>query len=288
MIKSRATIDLQAQIRRYCPEAKQIMVEWHDQLASTQDRAALLAVEGVPEALCLADVQQAGRGQQGRQWYAELGQLMMSWLTTLPKPVEGKLGLIVAANLANQFNEWLSATTGLWHVGVKWPNDLLLAQRSENGGDSIVGKLGGLLIEPVGTNQVVIGLGLNLKPQPDVPQTGLLAPADWSQTGENLSQAQAALLAIQAFYKAITAWSSDLTTWQDDYERCHLLHRRKVKIHSAQLDQRHWPLQIAVGMIQGVSHEGALYFAPQLDPKDPHLPEQTTYLLHSARIIELL
>jgi BirA family biotin operon repressor/biotin-[acetyl-CoA-carboxylase] ligase len=102
----------------------------------------------------LAEYQTAGRGRRGRAWLAPPGGaicLSLSW-TFRDVPADlGSLGLVIGVCELRALRE-----LGLTEAKLKWPNDLLVADR----------KLGGVLIElraeSAGPACVVIGMGLNV------------------------------------------------------------------------------------------------------------------------------
>jgi len=102
----------------------------------------------------LAEYQTAGRGRRGRAWLAPPGGaicLSMSWtFREVPQDL-GALGLVIGVCALRAVR-----AHGVDALTLKWPNDLLLAER----------KLGGVLIdlraESAGPACVVIGIGLNL------------------------------------------------------------------------------------------------------------------------------
>lgn len=104
---------------------------------------------------CLADAQTAGRGRQGRPWHSPFGCNLYGSASFAFDAGPGALAgfsLIAALACARALNE-----LGLGHVGLKWPNDLLLDGR----------KLGGILVEASGEStgpwRVVVGIGLNVR-----------------------------------------------------------------------------------------------------------------------------
>ena len=102
---------------------------------STQDVARRLPVGTV----VVAEQQTAGRGRLGRRWEAPPGSaLLASWV--MPPHTLAPLAAGVAA-----------ATACGDQVQLKWPNDLLIAER----------KLGGILTERTG-EKCVVGTGINL------------------------------------------------------------------------------------------------------------------------------
>ncbi|HYM27094.1 MAG TPA: biotin--[acetyl-CoA-carboxylase] ligase [Steroidobacteraceae bacterium] len=124
-------------------------------IASTN--SALLArpnpAAGSSEVL-LAEVQSAGRGRRGRSWLAPPGGaicLSLSWtFREVPQDLSA-LGLVVGVCALRALRE-----LGAERVALKWPNDLLIADR----------KLAGVLIdlraESQGPACVVIGIGMNV------------------------------------------------------------------------------------------------------------------------------
>ncbi len=123
-------------------------IAWFNQIGSTNDAIKQL---DVPYALMMSNQQTAGRGQAGRTWYSPSGNLYLSLLWTLQHPLSGRLALEAALSLVNM--PLLGHHAGL---GIKWPNDLYFNQA----------KWGGILIEPLHDNKVVIGVGINLNPMP--------------------------------------------------------------------------------------------------------------------------
>ncbi|MBP6903410.1 MAG: biotin--[acetyl-CoA-carboxylase] ligase [Burkholderiaceae bacterium] len=123
--------------------------------------------------LLVAERQTAGRGRQGKAWHAEPGASLTFSLSLpyAPAGAGGWSGLSLAVGLA--VAEALEPLASLApqqrpRLGLKWPNDLLLAgpdAGSDAGPDDLGRKLGGILIEtvPVGSGrQLVLGIGLNL------------------------------------------------------------------------------------------------------------------------------
>ena len=100
--------------------------------------------------LLVAERQTAGRGRMGRVWQSQPGDSLTFsiGLSMAPRDWSG-LSLAVGLSLAESL-----------HPGVrlKWPNDLWLEDR----------KLGGILVEAAsmaGRSQVVVGVGLNIRPR---------------------------------------------------------------------------------------------------------------------------
>jgi BirA family biotin operon repressor/biotin-[acetyl-CoA-carboxylase] ligase len=126
------------------------VVEAHDTLGSTNDRARFLADGGAgPFSVVVAEEQTRGRGRTGEVWHSPPGGGL--WISTL-LPSDGSppahLPLLVSLAAARAVEE---ACTGL-KVGIKWPNDLEVDGR----------KVGGVLCEHA-HGPVIAGIGLNVR-----------------------------------------------------------------------------------------------------------------------------
>lgn len=132
------------------------VVEWHDELGSTQDRVRELADAGAAEgALVVADVQTAGRGRKGDPWSSQRGGLFASLLLTPSGTAQQAAGLtLVFARAVREtlhYDFCLPAT-------IKEPNDVLVGGR----------KICGILADAAsragdeGVERVIIGFGLNV------------------------------------------------------------------------------------------------------------------------------
>jgi BirA family biotin operon repressor/biotin-[acetyl-CoA-carboxylase] ligase len=105
--------------------------------------------------ICVAEVQNAGRGRRGRSWVAPFGAgvcLSVGWQFLEAPPTFSALSLAVGVAVVKALRRF-----GAQDVGLKWPNDLTWRGR----------KLGGILIEmrgeSAGPAHVVIGIGLNMQ-----------------------------------------------------------------------------------------------------------------------------
>jgi BirA family biotin operon repressor/biotin-[acetyl-CoA-carboxylase] ligase len=110
----------------------------------------------------VADHQSAGRGRLGRSWEAAAGSSLLTSILLRPQLPPDRLHLVTAAVA-------LSASDALGDVAgfvpeLKWPNDLLVADR----------KLAGVLAE-VDLPAVVVGIGINLNWDGPVPNNGVAA-----------------------------------------------------------------------------------------------------------------
>jgi BirA family transcriptional regulator, biotin operon repressor / biotin---[acetyl-CoA-carboxylase] ligase len=140
------------------------VVEVHDALASTQERARELALAGTPHGtLVVSGVQTGGRGRLGRRWGSPAGGL---WMSLVLRPE-------FDAGLASRITQTaaVGVAKALWEIGVevriKWPNDLLAGGK----------KICGILAESGARNApdpakarsldyVVLGVGMNANLDP--------------------------------------------------------------------------------------------------------------------------
>lgn len=132
------------------------VLEIHPVLDSTnaelRRRALLDARDGQA---CLAEWQVQGRGRQGRRWILPPGGgIALSLLKQHAAGLDAFSGLSLAAGVACAR---ALERCGLADVGIKWPNDLLVAGR----------KLGGILVELGGAARgachAVVGVGINVR-----------------------------------------------------------------------------------------------------------------------------
>ncbi len=122
-------------------------------LTSTNEKLDQLITEenAPPGTVVIAKTQTAGRGQRGKKWESDIGGLYLS-MAIAPELLASNvhqltIGIVwgIAAQLRQQ---------GI-PVSIKWPNDLILADR----------KLGGILtqtrISQAKIQQAIVGVGLN-------------------------------------------------------------------------------------------------------------------------------
>lgn len=115
-------------------------------------RFALQRLNSTPDQIrvVVAEQQQHGSGQAGRIWQSPRGNLYFSYAQALHTPLQGRLALEVAIALLAQ--------PDFAHVpslAVKWPNDLHHLSQGASA------KWGGILIEALPDQQVMIGVGIN-------------------------------------------------------------------------------------------------------------------------------
>jgi BirA family biotin operon repressor/biotin-[acetyl-CoA-carboxylase] ligase len=128
--------------------------------SSTSDEAARLARAGAAHGtVVVADEQTRGRGRLGRPWASPRGNVYLSAVLRLPLPpadvpaVTLAIGVAVC-DVARRFGA---------PVGLKWPNDVVVADAASGA----IRKLAGILVESQchggRVDAVIAGIGVNLR-----------------------------------------------------------------------------------------------------------------------------
>jgi len=115
-------------------------------LKSTNETAREILEEN---AIIIADEQTAGKGRMGKSFFSPEGGIYMSVILKLDFSDSVYLSAAAAVSVCRAIKN----LTGL-SPKIKWINDIYLDEK----------KVGGILIEGV-SSYVVVGIGLNLKPQ---------------------------------------------------------------------------------------------------------------------------
>lgn len=164
--------------------------------ASTNDEAARLARAGAKHGtIVIAERQTSGRGRDGRVWESPPGGLYLSAVLRPPMPIVDvpPMTLAIGIGLCEAVR-----TTGAPAV-LKWPNDLLVADR----------KLAGVLVEAQSQGNrleaVIVGIGINL--------TGEL-PEAVAESGITLAEAAGTSIDREPFIERMLA---HVERWVDRY-----------------------------------------------------------------------
>ena len=163
------------------------LVEAYATIGSTNDRALELAARAGPAfAVVIADEQTKGRGRRGAEWHSPAGSgLWMSTVLPWARPAP-HVTLLVGLAVAEAIEE----AAGGVRVGLKWPNDLVVGRK----------KLGGVLCESAGAT-VVAGIGINLRPVPDIDRATSLE----TESGKTLSASTLAGFIVRALRRLVHA-----------------------------------------------------------------------------------
>lgn len=166
-----------------------------DEVGSTNDEARRLALSGAA-ADCLvvaAKRQTAGRGRRGRAWVGPQGNLYCSTLLAIDGDLAraAQLGFAAAVALVDAFR----ALVPDMPFACKWPNDVLAEGR----------KCSGMLLEPVGQDWLILGIGVNVAEAP--PPGQLVYPAcALSDLGFSGGADQVLAAFCAAFAPLLAAW----------------------------------------------------------------------------------
>lgn len=196
-------------------------------------------------AVCLAERQTAGRGRRGRQWvspYAANLYMSLAWRFDDLPPGFPALAMAAAVAAARAL-----ATLGLRGVGIKWPNDLLVAGR----------KLGGILVdlqgESAGQARAVVGIGINVRMPAaaaahiDQPWTDLAT----LMTERRVSRNALAAALIEELLQALRIFAArGFTAFTTEWRALDLAAGQSVE-----LQQQHLSIR---GTARGVDADGAL------------------------------
>ena len=195
--------------------------------------------------LLVAEQQTAGRGRMGKPWASSLGDSLMFslGLPLAPQDWSG-LSLAVGQVLAEALQPGGASAPSTGHqprIGIKWPNDLWLE------GDR---KLAGILIETAhfghGPRQVIVGVGINIRPRPE----------------QNLSTPPACLQDLDPRWDAPAALATVIPALVDCLQRFEAEGFAPFRTAFAARDLlRGRPLRLSdgtEGMAEGVGADGAL------------------------------
>jgi BirA family biotin operon repressor/biotin-[acetyl-CoA-carboxylase] ligase len=163
----------------------------HASIPSTQDLLHRIAEDGAPDGtVVVAEEQLGGRGQRGKSWHSPVGGL---WMSVLVRPRAAAAGEVLSLRAGLAVARVLSTHPTLPPVRLKWPNDIILADR----------KVGGLLCEARWRGSelwwVAVGLGLNVANEVPAEVAGLattMKEYDPAITAEALLAPLAAELAL--------------------------------------------------------------------------------------------
>src|SRR5713226_9095608 len=118
---------------------------------------------GLPEGtVYVSDEQTAGRGRAGHIWHSLPGVgLYLSALLRPSLPPDELLGITLAAGIAAA--QAIAQVAGV-DCDVRWPNDLLVREKTAQAGNAPAKKAGGILTEMNSSNggAVIVGFGINV------------------------------------------------------------------------------------------------------------------------------
>lgn len=169
-----------------------------ESLPSTNLEAAKRALAGAAEGMCIvAGEQTAGRGRLEREWVSPKGAGL--YFSIILRPVlDPSSWAMLTLMAAVAVHDALRDSCGV-HADIKWPNDILAADR----------KLCGILAETVETQlgrAVVVGIGINLTNEAVPTGLGEVATSVEAVTGQtpNGEEVLTALLSsLGSYYQCL-------------------------------------------------------------------------------------
>lgn len=199
--------------------------------------------------LCMAELQNAGRGRRGRSWVAPFGSgicMSLGWQFRESPPTFSALSLAIGVAVIKALRRF-----GAVDVGLKWPNDLLWRQR----------KLGGILIEMRGESagpcQVVIGLGLNMRMPAAVrvalaeQQAALIADVREILQDKTPTRSVLAAAVAEEMIDLLPVFATDgFAPWLEQWRQLDALANTQVKVING--------TETTLGVARGVDTDGAL------------------------------
>ncbi len=173
-----------------------------EQTGSTNDVALAWAADGAPDlSLVCAEEQTSGRGRGDRRWFTPPGAALAFSLVLRPLPGEEQSVALFSGLGAVAVCEALGMR-GL-HPEIKWPNDVLINRR----------KVCGILAEAVWmgekTDRIILGIGMNVKPEALPPADQLNFPATSVET--ELGTSVDRLTLLRDVLQALLYWRGLLT-----------------------------------------------------------------------------
>jgi BirA family biotin operon repressor/biotin-[acetyl-CoA-carboxylase] ligase len=233
-----------ADLDRICTRTFVKHVEFHQQIASTNDRALELVSEpSCPfPLLVLTELQTAGRGRGANRWWASHGALTFSVLLSAGGRAAPSCWPLVSLTAGLAVCEALEEL--LRHPAyLKWPNDVYVRNR----------KVCGILVEVPRHRQeaLVVGIGINVNNSlryATGPVEQAISLSDVADRRFPLVEVLVAVLdRLAQRYASIGQRDGEL---RDHWRRRCLLTGRTVHLQLA--------ARSLVGICQGIDHEGAL------------------------------
>jgi BirA family biotin operon repressor/biotin-[acetyl-CoA-carboxylase] ligase len=215
---------------------------------STNDVAESLAEHGAPEgATVVASTQTAGRGRFGRTWFSPAGAGLYVSVVCRNQAAAPLLTLAGGVAIA----DGIRAATGL-PVQIKWPNDIVVADRGQAGRRKVAGILAEASTGADGLQYVILGFGINLRPAAYPPELADRATSIETELGR---PADGALLLAETL--ALFAASFERLAASDARP---VLARWRELAPSSRGAPVEWdtPGGIVAGVSEGIADDGAL------------------------------
>ncbi len=148
-------------------------IDYHLSIPSTMLVAQKLAEQSntCSGTVVVAEEQTAGRGRLQRRWETPLGQALLVSVILKPSHLVGLqsmaptlLSVVAGVATARALEAFAPDLTG--HVGLKWPNDVILSRDLEDHSLQKAGKVAGILVEGAFQQNkllyAILGIGINV------------------------------------------------------------------------------------------------------------------------------
>jgi len=231
-------------------------VLFHEQIGSTSDEAIryVSAVSNPCPVVILTNLQMSGRGQRARNWHSKPGSLALSLGMDVDHIKTSKTLIPLAVGIS--VCQAVQQIARLSNVQIKWPNDIIINNK----------KAGGILIEAVGSDRVVIGVGLNVNNNVSefaAWEKGLLEPVAIKDArgGELTSLTDLAVACVHFICENLACSNSDQNTLEA-FSRFSLLSNRHIEV---ELPGR----EIVSGLYAGIAPCGSLLLLKETRHDEP-------------------
>ncbi|WP_404416028.1 biotin--[acetyl-CoA-carboxylase] ligase [Marinospirillum sp.] len=180
--------------------------------------------------LLTAEMQQAGKGRRGRNWFSPFASSIscsLGWVFEgSAQELQGlslAIGVAIKSGLEN---------LGIKGVGLKWPNDIYLNQA----------KLGGILIEITGDLagpcKLVVGFGLNVHRPVDFKPEAVNQPVAFLSDLDARSLPVRSELVAQLYLEVLEVLSGyaaeGFAPWVDEWNQAHIWQGQKASVITPQ------------------------------------------------------
>lgn len=194
--------------------------------------------------VCIAEMQQSGRGRRGRTWFSPPAGTFygsVGWVFNEGFQVLEGLSLAIGVAVVEALED-----CGVHGLTLKWPNDILWHGK----------KLGGVLIEVNaemdGVCAVVVGVGVNLSLPHAVKQQIDQAAVDVKEIlGQRINRQQITVALISHIVRLLQDYAQlGLASWHKKWQHYDVLYGQEVEVLGL--------AQAMTGIAQGIDKQGAL------------------------------
>lgn len=194
--------------------------------------------------VCIAEMQQSGRGRRGRTWLSPPAGTFygsVGWVFNEGFQVLEGLSLAIGVAVVEALED-----CGVHGLTLKWPNDILWHGK----------KLGGVLIEVNaemdGVCAVVVGVGVNLSLPHAIKQQIDQAAVDVKEIlGQRINRQQITVALISHIVRLLQGYAQlGFASWHKKWQHYDVLYGQEVEVLGL--------AQAMTGIAQGIDKQGAL------------------------------